>query len=318
MADEVVLAVKAVEPQPWIEVHCHGGPAVVDLLLESIASDGARVCSAAEFQRFSDGDILRTLAGLALAEARTTRTAAILLDQYHGAFRMAVQAILDAPGTPAAPLFGKLGRHVPLGRHLTRPWEVVIAGAPNVGKSSLVNALAGYERSIVSPVPGTTRDVVTTAIALDGWPIDLADTAGLRSGNSDLEAQGMERARSAAATADLCLWVLDASAEPVWPELTGPVLLVVNKVDLPPAWDLGQAQGAVHVSARTSVGLPQLAEAIVCRLVPDPPAPGEAVPYTAELCDAIRLAETHLSAGRIVEARSVLAGLLESPGGARP
>jgi len=319
LADEVVLAVKAGDPQPWVEIHCHGGPAVIDLLLETIAARGARVCASSEFQRLANGDDLHTDAGLALADARTIRTAAILLDQYHGAFRTAVQAILDAPVAEAAQLLGYLARHAALGRHLTRAWEVVVAGAPNVGKSSLVNALAGYERCIVAPTPGTTRDVVTTTMALDGWPVELADTAGLRQEVAALEGQGIELARTAATKADLCLWVLDASVEPVWPDLSPErILLVVNKLDLPPAWDLSRAAGAVHVSARTGAGIPELCDTIVRRLVPHVPGPAEAVPFTTELCDAIELAYAHVTAGRIEETRSVLEGLLGSTGGRRP
>src|SRR5439155_711085 len=103
-----------------------------------------------------------------------------------------------------------------LGRHLTNPWRVVVAGAPNVGKSSLVNALAGYARCVVSPTPGTTRDVVSTLIAVDGWPIELLDTAGLRLPGENLEQQGIALARAAVESADLCLWVIDASASPIW------------------------------------------------------------------------------------------------------
>ena len=105
-----------------------------------------------------------------------------------------------------------LARYAPLGRRLTAPWRVVVAGPPNVGKSSLVNALAGYQRSIVAPTPGTTRDVVTTRLAIDGWPVELADTAGVREATDALETQGVRLAREATAAADLCLWVLDASA----------------------------------------------------------------------------------------------------------
>ena len=99
-----------------------------------------------------------------------------------------------------------------VGRHVVEPFRVVIAGAPNVGKSSLANAIAGYQRTIVSPTPGTTRDLVSTALAVEGWPIVLTDTAGLRLAGEDLEGRGIEQARAALAGADVVLWVLDASA----------------------------------------------------------------------------------------------------------
>lgn len=322
VADEIVLGVREIHSFPWIEMHCHGGPAVVRLLLEALVGQGARVGSWQEFEQATADNPLQALAAATLPSAPTARTAAVLLDQYHGAFRTALAAALDAFGrgdsAEASRILITVARHAALGRHLTRPWAVTLAGAPNVGKSSLVNALAGYQRSIVAPTPGTTRDVVTTTGALDGWPVELADTAGLRQEAAALEGQGIERARSAAASADLCLWVLDASADPVWPDVPPErVLPVVNKMDLAPTWDLSRAVGAVHVSARTGAGLPELCDAIVRRLVPHAPAPGEAVPFTPELCDGVEEAYTHLTAGRIDDARRVLSGLLEFPGGPR-
>jgi tRNA modification GTPase len=311
LADEVVLAVRANEPVPRVEMHCHGGQEVVRLLLEALAGCGARVGSWQEFERRTANDPLRAVAAAALADASTARAAAILLDQYHGSFRIAVTAALDALGrgspSEANQALARLARYAALGRHLTRPWAVAVVGAPNVGKSSLLNALAGYQRSIVSPVPGTTRDVVTATVALDGWPVELTDTAGLREAPGALEGQGIERARGAAMSADLCLWVLDAAAEPVWPDLSSErVLLVVNKVDLPPAWELSRAAGAVHVSSRTGAGIPELCDTIARRLAPHAPAPGQAVPFTPALCDRIEEAHSHAAAGRWDDVRRVL------------
>jgi tRNA modification GTPase len=193
---------------------------------------------------------------------------------------------------------------------------VTVAGAPNVGKSSLVNALAGYQRSIVAPTPGTTRDVVTVNLAVDGWPLELSDTAGLRTAGESLEVAGIQRARAAAAGADLCLWVLDASAEPVWPDAgAGAVRLVVNKVDLPPAWDLNQAEGAVRVSAQTGDGLPELCAALSGWLVPDVPPEGTAVPFTGSLCDGIDHTRQMIAAGKIETVRGLVQKIREeSPG----
>ena len=98
-----------------------------------------------------------------------------------------------------------------LGRHLTRPWSVVLAGRTNVGKSSLMNALAGYGRAIVHHAPGTTRDAVALATAIDGWPVELCDTAGLRAADDAVERAGIERARQRLAQADLVVLVADRS-----------------------------------------------------------------------------------------------------------
>jgi tRNA modification GTPase len=322
-ADEVVLTatgnVTALGIWGTVTIHCHGGEQVVGLLMGAIARRGARACTLAEYNRSQmPSDPSRALAEQRLMQAPTVRTAAILWQQGGGRFGFSLRFLLTffdkGPDTAEMMLRGVV-KNVPVGRHLIEPWKVVLAGAPNVGKSSLLNALAGYQRSIVAPTPGTTRDVVTTTVALDGWPVELADTAGLRQHTGAVEEQGIERARGAAAAADLCLWVLDAGAEPAWPDVPPErVLLVVNKVDLAPAWDLTRAAGAVHVSARTGAGLPELCDAVVSRLVPYAPGPGEAVPFTPELCDAVEEAYSHLIAGRIDDARRVLAGLVESSG----
>lgn len=316
VADEVVAAVKRAEPVPWLEVHGHGGREVVRFLIDVFREQGLQFCTWEDFLRKTTGDALNAAAAIALAQATTLRTAAILLDQQQGALGRAFDAIQQAleRGETAIAQDGltQLARYAAVGQHLTRPWRVVVAGAPNVGKSSLVNALAGYQRSIVAATPGTTRDVVTLRLALDGWLIELADTAGLRAEAEALEEQGIRRARATATSADLCLWLLDGSAPPVWPnEPLATMRYVINKSDLPPAWDHASASDAVRVSAKTGKGLAELCAAIVAHLVPDPPPTEAAIPFTPRLCEGLADAQKTLASGDTAAAHRIMERLRE-------
>jgi tRNA modification GTPase len=306
-ADDAILAVKRETPTVCLELHCHGGIEVVRMLQEFYHQRGAVIVP---WQQFFDGHeaagshapaweprvptpergnelgVVPVQIYDLLAHAPTTRTAGILLDQANGAWQSCLGEIRDAQerGDSVA-LMQKLQRLyklIPLGKHLVEAWKVVVAGAPNVGKSSLINALAGYVRSIVSPIPGTTRDVVTVRLAIDGWPVEMADTAGIRPSTSDLEQQGINRALDAAHEADLRFWLLDGSTEPVFPDAGTDWHLLVNKIDLPAAWDWQSAASAAHISAKTQAGMAELCELISRQLVPNPPAPGEAVPCSSE------------------------------------
>jgi tRNA modification GTPase len=285
--DAVVLALKRREPLPWLEIHCHGGQQVIAFLEEVISSHGVEVRHWTEFLHWATGRSLPVAALEELSKAPTPRTAAILLDQYHGAFERAVDSIRQAAAQSrteeAQRRREELARWIPLGKHLTTPWKVAIAGAPNVGKSSLINLLAGYQRAIVSPTPGTTRDLVHTRIALDGWPVELIDTAGIRDQADQLEQQGIDLAWEAARQADLCLWLLDASVPPVWPRETPPSLrYVINKIDLPAAWNLGNVPETLKISVETREGVEDLCRCIVRRLIPDPPAKEAGIPFCEE------------------------------------
>ncbi|OAI47848.1 hypothetical protein AYO44_08690 [Planctomycetaceae bacterium SCGC AG-212-F19] len=304
--DEVVLSVRRTEPVPWVELHCHGGREVVRMVLETLARHTIQVCSWQELEQLTGDNPLRAQAAGMLAQAPTVRTAAILLDQYHGAFERAVEEICNTASGESA--LAELARWLPLGRHLVEPWRVVVAGPPNAGKSSLVNALAGFQRTIVSPIPGTTRDVVAVRLALDGWPVELADTAGLRGDAGSLEEQGIQLAANAISAADLCLWVIDGAADCPSPAPWGPGahFTVINKIDLPSAWDHGQFPGALRVSAQTGAGLPALCEAVTSRLVPETPPPGAAVPFTTELCGHVKDAWRCWRDGNVAEARRIL------------
>jgi tRNA modification GTPase len=320
VADDVVVAVKRTEPAPLLEVHAHGGREIVRFLLDHLREQGLQIGSWRDFLRMTGSDALSAAAAIALAQTSTLRTAGILLDQQQGALARALEAIRTVlergDAIEAGERLARLTRYVAVGQRLTRPFRVAVAGAPNVGKSSLVNTLAGYERSIVAPTPGTTRDVVTTRIALDGWFIELADTAGLRTRAGALEEEGIERARRAAAEADLCLWVLDGSVPPVWPDdRNAAFLYLINKSDLPSAWEAENEAGMVRVSARTGAGLAELCSAIIARLVPDPPPPGAGVAFTPHLAQKIGEAQRALIGGDAAEARRIVASVILAPEG---
>jgi tRNA modification GTPase len=186
----------------------------------------------------------------------------------------------------------RLAELIPIGQHLTTPWKVVLAGKPNVGKSSLMNRLLGYERSIVFDQPGTTRDVLEATTSFDGWPVRLIDCAGLGDSTDAIEREGVSRARQALATAELVLVVTDAR-EPLTDEelhllsLSAPTILVANKIDLLAGTSATLARlpsdtHRVETCATTGQGLEDLVAKIVATLVPHSPRPGESVPFTAE------------------------------------
>jgi tRNA modification GTPase len=282
--DEVIVSAR---PGNHFEFHCHGGRQVVDWIVQLFQGQGiaAGTPPAGASLAFAD-----PTAAILLPFARTVRTAAILLDQAHGAYVRAAQAA-EAGGSAADTIAATLRRNARAGGHLVEPWRVAIAGAPNAGKSSLLNALAGFDRSVVSPIPGTTRDALSTSVAFDGWPVDLSDTAGMRDATDTLEREGVDRARAASAGSDLVLWVVDASVRPpgsvyeiaeVFGMPEGRMMVVFNKTDIAkvPTTELPEA---ARVSARTGAGVAELSARIASALVPDPPAAGEPVPYTPEL-----------------------------------
>ncbi|NLX95364.1 MAG: GTP-binding protein [Rhodopirellula sp.] len=279
-----------------VEIHCHGGHAAVARLTELLAAAGCRRTDWRQWTRSHHQDPIAAEAHIALAEARTQRAAEILLDQYQGALRRAmddIQALLgEGQVDQARQQIDRLLARAPLGLHLTAPWQVVLAGRPNVGKSSLINSLVGYQRALVDPLPGTTRDVVTATTALDGWPVELSDTAGLRDGASPVEQAGIALAEERLAAADLAVLVFDASRP--WSDEdqrlfeTYPRSLVVhNKCDIM-APDGPPRREGLSTSATRGDGIDALAAAIAQRLVPEVPPAGAAVPFTQAQIEALR------------------------------
>jgi len=308
-----------------VEIHCHGGAAAVRAVVDRLVDHGCHELSWREWIRHplaSANDLIEREAQIALADAVTLRAASVLLDQLNGALSAAIweaiSAITAANWARAAALIDELLARRDVGLHLTTPWRVVLAGAPNVGKSSLINALAGYERAIVSPVPGTTRDVVAVTTAIDGWPVVLEDTAGLRAADDALESAGVALAQSAMAIADLVIVVRDAtlSSLPTGDMMPLPqrTLHVRNKIDLLNASggiESGRSRRTMlDVSALTGAGIGELIQAIGAALVPHPPAVGAAVPFTSAQCDALTAARDAIAHSKWSAAIQALQSLL--------
>jgi tRNA modification GTPase len=294
---------------------------VVRWVIEQFLTGG---CIESPTPRPSGEGLGSSLAFDLLQQAPTLRTAYILLDQHNGAFANEVRRILALleidPVEARDPLYrlAELGNTV--GRHLIEPWKVVVAGPPNVGKSSLVNALAGYQRSVVSAVAGTTRDAVSVRTAFDGWPVELIDTAGLRDAEGP-EAEGIERTKRILSEADVVLWIMDGTAErPLFPDPDSERaanlpffkwLLVTSKADLSAQWDLSLAYNASSVSAVTGEGIPSLIERTVFHLLRFPPSPGAAVPFTRQLAELTESANAAIIASNNEDAARLLRAALE-------
>ena len=293
-----------------VELHIHGGPAVIAAVIDAALSQpGVRPAEPGEYTRraFENGKLdLAEAEGLAdLVDAETEGQRRQALRQRRGALsavyegwrsRLIEAAALieaeidfpdeDLPGAlaqRAGPILQALaddvGRHLDdahRGERIRDGFRIAIIGPPNAGKSSLLNALAQREAAIVSDIPGTTRDVVEVRLVLVGFPVWLADTAGLREAADAIEAEGVRRALARAEEADLRIGVVDAGADAPGSitSVLGPNdLLVRSKLDLygPPASrrptpaHAGETP-AVHVSATTGAGLREL-EALIAAKV---------------------------------------------------
>ncbi|MEZ5541158.1 MAG: tRNA uridine-5-carboxymethylaminomethyl(34) synthesis GTPase MnmE [Pseudomonadota bacterium] len=285
-----------------LELHAHGGPVVLDLLLDRVLGLGARAARPGEFSEraFLNGklDLLQAEAIADLIESGTAQAARAAARSLQGAFservhdlvaqltrlRMQVEAAIDFPDedidwlTDAAlqqdlaglrAAFGDLQDRAQQGRLLRDGLTLVIAGQPNAGKSSLLNALSGRDSAIVTAIPGTTRDLLHEQIQLDGMPLHLVDTAGLHESTDPVEQAGMQRARDALAGADHVLLVLDDQAgfTPADAAILAalpagvPHTCIHNKVDLSgraPGAFAQDGQPALALSLHTGAGLEDL------------------------------------------------------------
>jgi tRNA modification GTPase len=278
-----------------LELHGHGGPVVMDLLVARAMELGARPARPGEFsERAFHNDRLDLAQAEAIADligAGSAEAARAAARSLAGEFSREVQALaaavlelrtyveaaIDFPDEDAgfladpevaarlagiAARFERIGAAATTGRALTEGLTVVIAGRPNAGKSSLLNALAGHPAAIVTAIPGTTRDVLRERISVDGLPIHVADTAGLRESSDAIEEEGVRRARAEIAGADLLLYLVDAALGAAPGELESladdpPALVVWNKTDLAP---MPAGARGIAVSALTGAGFETLRE----------------------------------------------------------
>ncbi|MCC2672575.1 MAG: mnmE [Armatimonadetes bacterium] len=329
-----------------VELACHGSNLVLAQLLNALIAGGARLAEPGEFTQraFLNGrlDLAEAEAVIDIIRARTDAALRVATGQLSGRLsreiaelRLAlitllaeIEAAIDFPDDVEPPPDAELAeraagvreraqrllRTADAGRLYREGAALVLAGRPNVGKSSLLNALLGEARAIVTEVPGTTRDVIEESLNLRGIPVRAIDTAGLRDTADTVEALGVERTRAQLAAADLVVWLLEGPAgltaddEQIAHELSGRrVAVVVNKIDHGDritagsvAALLGEAVPVLRVSALTGEGLEALQEALAAALLGGDLAP-ESV-WVSNTRHQARLRSAVQSLDRAVEA----------------
>lgn len=281
--------------EDMVEIDCHGGHQTVQRILGLLSGLGFRPAEGGEFTRraFLNGKMdlaqAEAVMDIITADAEQSRKAA--LNQLHGSVSRAIHdvgdilldalsgidAAIDYPEEAEEDCIARLPEQLGAGRSkaerlladgrrgrvLRDGLRVVILGRPNTGKSSLMNALAGFERAIVTDIAGTTRDVLDERLSFDGVPVRLIDTAGIREATDRAEQIGVDRALDEMRRADVQLVLLDGSAPLTTEDETLiettengiPRILVVNKCDLPRQTDYA---GAISISAKTGQGLEEL------------------------------------------------------------
>ena len=318
-----------------LELQGHGGPVVMDLLLGRVLALGARAAEPGEFTQrafLNDKfDLAQAEAVADLIDSGSAQAARAALRSLQGEFssqvhdlaesvlelRMWVEAAIDFPEEEVDFLgdralgarlefirrrFAELAETARQGTLLRDGLTIVIAGRPNAGKSSLLNRLAGYDAAIVTPVPGTTRDVLRERIEIDGLPLHVLDTAGLRESPDEVEIEGIRRAHRAIERADRVLFVVDA-ADPqavaaIDADLAAlltdaPRTIVFNKIDRAGGEPRIEPDMRLHLSAATGAGLELLRQHLKDCVGFHPSGVGVLSARTRHL-DALRRARAHV------------------------
>jgi tRNA modification GTPase len=329
----VMRAPRSYTGEDVVELSCHGSPALLRVVVERLCAQGARLAAPGEFTRraFLNGrlDLAQAEAVALLISARTERAVVLaargvagelgrglrglrerLLDLVAG-LEVALDFPDDGVGLEAAAAtddvcalvaeVATLRERARRGRIVHDGVTIALVGAPNAGKSSLLNALIGRERAIVSPIAGTTRDVIETTIDLAGVPTRLLDTAGIGVPRDAIEAEGIRRSRAAIDESDLLLVVVDGSCPPsrVLEETADrPRIVARTKSDLPADASTALIRDAIDVSAITGAGLDLLTGRICQALTTRTEAGGELVASLRQM-DALDALDRSLQAAAI-------------------
>jgi len=322
-----------------LELQGHGGPQILQMLMTRVMALGARAARPGEFSEraFLNNklDLVQVEAIADLIESGTRASARAAQRSLEGVFseavnqlqqelidlRVFVEAAMDFPDEEIdfladSDVLEKLGgagdrlrtllEQAHQGQLLRDGINIAIAGLPNAGKSSLLNALAGRESAIVTDTPGTTRDVLREHISLDGLPVHVADTAGIRESTDQVEAEGVRRARATLTTADLVLLVID-SVQPLEPQLAlktevpekVPCIEVYNKLDLSNGKiSVDESLLQVRVSAKTGQGL-QMLTRLIKDTVGANVSPEGVFSARIRHLDALRRTLEHIDTGRV-------------------
>ncbi len=313
LVDEVLAVImrgpRSYTGEDVVEVHCHGGAQVLRCVLDLFLETGAKMAGPGEFTQraFLNGrlDLAQAEAVIEVIRARSERASRVAVDQLNGRLSREIylfsqqvkealallEAHIDFPDDEVGELdlpalldplhrvagqMNALAESFDLGRVLREGISVLILGRPNVGKSSLMNAILGESRAIVTEVAGTTRDTLEEQLVLAGFPVRLIDAAGVRDTDDPVEQEGVRRARDKASSADLILMVIDGSVplhdeDLLALELCRPdkTLVVINKSDQAQHCDVSRLAGFEHrvaVSAKYNQGMTDLGQAIVRHL----------------------------------------------------
>ena len=296
---EDVVVVKTSDER-W-EIHCHGGSVAVSRICKDLETAGLQQEASADTVGESLSQRIAKVTNAALLKSRTRKAAGLVLAQQDGRLLRFADELQSESEDRRQTARQHRERWRVVADHLARPWRVAIVGEPNVGKSSLINAIAGLQRSIVSATPGTTRDLVEVDVVVRGWIFRLIDTAGVRTASDSLlEQLGIVQSLALLCHCDMICLVVEATSEGFeealidrLKEVHVPICVVRNKCDI-----LGDSEktgvplfasnldyvhaitGTVNVSAKTGFGISELLTWIAGTAVPEEPGPETVLPFS--------------------------------------